>query len=249
MTERVEIGDPPPEGGINPVAPSTENVFPQGDAPTEAPTGEPRPDWLPEQFNDPKALATAYAELRSKMDAGDTAEPEAPTEGTPAVLSPETLNKYSEKYYAGGLDANDYSELEAMGVSKELVGQYAAGMSALMDRQTSAVYQEVGGHDQYEAMIGWAKESLSEQEANAFDAAVTSGDQNSVMMAVKGLAARYQGANGKEASLVQGTTQGSGEGSFTSTAQLTQAMNDPRYEKDPAYRAEVLRKMQNSSVV
>ena len=244
MTDRVEITTQEVPEGINEVQPA-DNVFHEG-----SPEAASRPEWLPEQFNTPEDMAKAYSELRSKMDSGATeaAPEEAPqTEQDPAVLSSETLQKYSEKYYQGGLDENDYAELEKLGVSKELVSQYAAGMSALMDRQSTEAYAAVGGKEQYDTMLAWAKESFSEQEAQAFNAAVTSNDQNTVMMAVKGLGARYTASNGTEAKLVQGATQSSGEGAFGSMAQVVQAMNDPRYTNDPSYRAEVLRKMQGSS--
>ena len=66
------------------------------------------------------------------------------------------------------------------------------------------------------------------------------------MMAVKGLHSRWQQGGGKEASLVEGSTKGSGESNFQSTQQVIQAMNDPRYAKDPAFREEVQRKLANS---
>ena len=242
MTDRVEITTQEVPEGITPAQP-VDNVFHDGGG-QDAPE---RPEWLPEQFNSPEDMAKAYSELRAKMDSGSTeAEAEAASKD-PAVLSSETLHKYSEKYYAEGLNENDYAELEKLGVSKELVSQYAAGMSALMDRQSAAAYAEVGGKEQYETMLAWAKESFSEQEAHAFNEAVTSNDQNTVMMAVKGLGARYAAANGAESNLVQGTTQTSGEGSFGSMAQVVRAMNDPRYDQDPAFRAEVLRKMERSN--
>ena len=35
---------------------------------------------------------------------------------------------------------------------------------------------------------------------------------------------------------------------FKSQAQLVEAMSDPRYENDPAYRAEVIEKLDNSDL-
>ena len=36
---------------------------------------------------------------------------------------------------------------------------------------------------------------------------------------------------------------------FESIAQVTEAMSDPRYDKDPAYRASVEKKIARSSVI
>lgn len=248
MVERVEITDEnsTPEEGIPAVAESVE-VSETGEA-----AESPRPEWLPEQFNSPEDLAKAYGELRTKMDGGKPQEGEAAEgEEAPAdqpTMTPDTLQKYSAKYFTEGLSDQDYADLERMGISRELVGQYAAGQSALMDQQTRAIYNEVGGQQEYEAMIQWAGENLQPQEIEAFNSAISSGDQTTIMMATRGLHTQYVNVTGKEANLIGGNTSASGEGRFESTAQIVQAMNDPRYEKDAAYRNEVLRKMQNSAI-
>tara|TARA_R100000808_G_scaffold134_1_gene980 strand:+ start:3675 stop:4424 length:750 start_codon:yes stop_codon:yes gene_type:complete len=249
MVERVEITDEAsqPEDAI-PATAKSEVIPTEGE---QALQEGQRPDWLPEQFNDPAELGKAYAELRAKMDGAEPAAEEgseAPSE--PAqTLTPETLQQYSAKFFSEGLNDQDYAELERMGVSKELVGQYAAGQTALMDQQTASVYREVGGQQEYEAMLTWAGQNLQPQEIDAFNKAVLSGDQNTIMMATRGLHSQYTATTGKEANLIAGSTsEGSGEGRFESTAQVVEAMNDPRYEKDSAYRNEVLRKMQNSSL-
>jgi len=247
MVERVEITDENSthEEGIPAVAESVA-------VPTAAEAAESaRPGWLPAQFQNPEDLAKAYGDLRTKMDGGQPQEPaaaEASEESEEVALTPDTLQKYSSKYYTEGLNEKDYTDLERMGISRELVGQYAAGQSALMDQQTRSVYNEVGGQQEYEAMVQWAGETLQPQEIEAFNSAISSGDQTTLMMATRGLHTQYVNVTGKEASLIGGNTSASGEGRFESTAQIVQAMNDPRYEKDAAYRNEVLRKMQNSAI-
>jgi len=203
-----------------------------------------RPEWLPEKFTSPEDMATAYAELEQKMSSDDAPVPEE----TSNRLTQESLMKYSEKYFAEGLDENDYKELEALGINKELIGQYAAGMSALHTQQTAQVYSQVGGEENYTQMLNWATENLGENESVAFNSAVQSDDINTVLMAVRGLAARYSEATGTEAALVQGSTAGSGVGRYESVKQVTDAINDPRYDKDPAYRAEVARKLEHSQL-
>ena len=245
MVERIEITDEnsTPEEGIPAVAESVA-------LPTESEAAEAaRPDWLPEQFNSAEDLAKAYGELRTKMDGGAPAEPEAADEEADGpTLTPDTLQQYSTKYFTEGLSDKDYADLERMGISRELVGQYAAGQTALMDQQTRSIYNEVGGQQEYEAMVQWAGQNLQPQEIEAFNSAISSGDQTTIMMATRGLHTQYVNVTGKEANLIGGSTSASGEGRFESTAQIVQAMNDPRYEKDAAYRNEVLRKMQNSSI-
>jgi len=211
-----------------------------------------RPEWLPEKFQSPSDMAKAYGELERKLGSAevseDTSEATGEGEETPPelTLTKDTLKTYSDKFYTEGLTESDYAELEKMGVSKELVGQYAAGVSALQDQQTSSVLQVVGGEEQYNTMIEWAKESYSHSEIEAFNQAVSSGEQNTVMAAVKGLQGRYVASEGTEPTLVSGSTASSGEGSYDSVPQLVKAMSDPRYDTEPSYRREVMKKMENS---
>ena len=58
---------------------------------------------------------------------------------------------------------------------------------------------------------------------------------------------RYKDANVTEGDLVQGKPPGPGN-VFRSQAEVVQAMSDPRYEKDPAYRRDLMRRLENSDV-
>ena len=70
----------------------------------------------------------------------------------------------------------------------------------------------------------------------------------SARLAAQGLHARYVAANGAEPALVTGATAGQSGDVFSSTAQLVEAMRDPRYAADPAYRATVEAKLARSSI-
>lgn len=221
------------------------------DVPMDQASQPDRPDWLPAKFESAEAMAAAYAELEKKMGAGEPSEePEAPEQEEQGdILTTDTLAKYSEKYFTEGLGEQDYAALEKMGISRELVAQYAAGMEALNDRQTQAAYRMTEGQENYEAMIRWAGDALSEAAILEFNQSVAGNDPAKIESAVKGLYAQYRQAEGKEANLVQGTTSRTGETSFQSTAELMKAMQDPRYEKDPAYRNQIIQRLARSSAL
>ena len=58
-------------------------------------------------------------------------------------------------------------------------------------------------------------------------------------MAVRGLYSQFASAGGKAPNLIQGNTSGSAVKPFNAAAQVTEAMRDPRYKNDPAYRKTV----------
>jgi len=240
MVDRIEV-----QSSLSTNSESTE------DTPMDQVVQPDRPDWLPEKFESAEAMAAAYAELEKKMGGGtpEPEEPEKSEESEQPTLTSDTLAKYSEKYFTDGLGEQDYAELEKMGISRDLVAQYAAGMEALQDRQTQSAYRITGGQDNYEAMVQWAGQNMTEAQIMEFNQSVAGSDPAKIEMAVKGLYAQYQQSEGKEANLVQGSTSSSGEGVFQSTAELMRAMQDSRYEKDAAYRNEIIQRLARSSAL
>ena len=106
----------------------------------------------------------------------------------------------------------------------------------------------VGGEEAYSEMASWASKNMSDGEKKAYNAAVNSADMDTVKLAVDGLRAKYQAANGTEPNLVQGKATPVAEQGYASWAEVTQAMADPRYSKDPAYQAAVKAKIANSEI-
>lgn len=240
MVEQVEI--------------QTEETTAEGAAPV---LKTERPEGLPEKFNSVEDMAKSYQELESKLGQPkaeeSTAEPKADENNLEiaekatqaAGLDMGALNaEYAEN---GELAQESYDALEKSGISREYVDQFIAGQQAVAAKQSGEVKSIAGGDEGYEAMTGWAKENLSEAEIDAYNSAVNSGNLETTKLAVNGLKARFDANQGSDPKLLAGKATGTGEKGFESWAQVTEAMKDARYEKDPAYQAEVQRKIENSA--
>ena len=225
-----------------------------------------KPEGLPEKFNSVDELVKSYSELEKKL--GEQSQPteksvdpvskaevkEQPKSdldiATKAVDSAGlNMESLSEEYAKEGkLADGSYKSLEKAGIPKDYVDRFIAGQQAIADQQSSSVKEMVGGTQAYDTMSEWAGQNLSETEKTAYNSAVNSKDLESVKLAVVGLKARYSQATGSEPKLVEGKASASGEQGFQSWAQVTQAMSDPRYAKDPAYQTEVKNKLANSKI-
>ncbi len=226
-----------------------------------------KPEGLPEKFNSVDELVKSYSELEKKL--GEQSQPteqsvdpvskaeekqEQPKSdldiATKAVdsagLNMETLSEEFAK--DGKLADGSYKSLEKAGIPKEYVDRFIAGQQAIADQQSATVKNLVGGTEAYDSMSDWAGQNLTETEKQAYNTAVNSKDLEAVKLAVVGLKARYAQSTGSEPQLVEGKASPSGEQGFASWAQVTQAMSDPRYAKDPAYQAEVKNKLANSKI-
>ena len=62
-------------------------------------------------------------------------------------------------------------------------------------------------------------------------------------------AIEQMGHNTKHPELFEGTSDQVSPDAFESVAQVTDAMNDPRYDKDPAYRKKITDKIARSTVI
>ena len=94
----------------------------------------------------------------------------------------------------------------------------------------------------------WSQNNLPESKISAFDELVESGSVEAISLAVEGLKARYEMANGYEGELVTGRAPVQQSDGFRSQAELVAAMSDPRYDNDPAYRNDVIEKLDRSNV-
>ena len=60
--------------------------------------------------------------------------------------------------------------------------------------------------------------------------------------------AAYINANGYEGETITGKPPSNVQDVFRSQAEVVQAMSDPRYDRDPAYRSDVFQKLERSNV-
>jgi hypothetical protein len=87
--------------------------------------------------------------------------------------------------------------------------------------------------------------AANEQDAN--NAALAAGDQAAIMNSLKGLQYDFMMQNGYEPRLTGGRAPSNEVRGFASRYQVTEAMSDPRYEKDAGYRQEVERRIAASA--
>ena len=118
----------------------------------------------------------------------------------------------------------------------------------LTDENISQLKGIVGGDDTYTQMMQWAGESLNESEVKMYDAVMDKGDPVAAFFAVQALAYRFNDARGVDGQLLTGKAPVNTADVFKSQAQVVEAMNDSRYDKDPAYRQEIYDKLERSNI-
>ena len=219
------------------------------------------------KYKNAEELEKAYVELQKKL--GDKDEAQEETEATkeevleepPAEENPATalINEASTEFYNNDNKLSPETiEKFAQLDSKQLISAYLDSIKNapqqaetaevdLAQKDIDRIHKSVGGAEEYEKLTQWSTSNLTEGEINSFDKVLSSGDTDLIELAVAGIKAKYDNSNGYEGRMLSGKKTSPSD-VFKSQAHLVAAMADPRYDNDPAYRAEVVAKLDNSDL-
>ncbi len=222
------------------------------------------------KYKNAEDLEKAYVELQKKL--GDKEEPEAtkdeeevtdekdePKEKSEAYS---LIESASDEYYKNGesLSPETLEKFKGMS-SQDLVNGY---MQMVKDNpqtnqtnqtevdvntaEINKIQNSVGGEAQYNNLVTWASNNLPENEIKAFDDLVGTGNAAAIQLGVDAIKSRYEAVNGYEGRRLTGKAADTSGDVFRSQAQLVEAMSDPRYDRDPAYRQDVVAKLERSDI-
>ena len=217
------------------------------------------------KYQSAEELEEAYINLQKKLGTSDDDEvedtyldeDEYPDEVVEGV---DLIQTASEEYFEndGQLSAETMERFTEMS-SSELVEAYMAirernpdvdgGTSSpdLTDAEMNQVYNSAGGEAEYAKLTSWAAQNLSETKLDAFNDMIDRGNATAIQIAVSGLRAEYEAQEGYEGRMLTGKSA-RGADAFRSQAEVVQAMSDPRYDRDEAYRQDVYDKLERSDI-
>ena len=250
------------------LTPDEQNSLEVGEALVEQQEG-----LLAGKYKDAAELEKAYVELSKKLgekgnqdsgkagDTEDTAEVESEetteeTEETPEVSeAAQLITSASDEFYEKGeLTADTIEKFSSMS-SKDLVQAYlevqeslpkAQAAADIEDAQINDIKNFAGGEKAYSDLVNWAGENLGQSDIDAFDSIVNTGSVEAIKLAVSGLKSQYELANGYEGKMYSGKAPKTNQDVYRSQAELVAAMSDKRYDNDPAYRQDVIAKLERS---
>lgn len=217
------------------------------------------------KYQSAEELEEAYINLQKKLGSSDEDDeveettleddeyPEEVAEGVDLITTA------SEEYYEndGAISEETMQRFTEMS-SSDLVEAYMAirdrnpdvdgGVATdLTDAEMNQVYNSAGGEAEYGRLTSWAAQNLSETKLDAFNDMIDRGNSTAIQIAVAGLRAEYEAQEGYEGRMLTGKSAPAADG-FRSQAEVVQAMSDPRYDRDEAYRQDVYNKLERSDI-
>ena len=214
------------------------------------------------KYKDAAELETAYKELEKKLGEKSepvSEEPESKTEPKEEAPKDTELNLLDQLWDEGTNNKlsketfEKLSKMDPVDVAKMAMQQRSAAQSApqsreFTDQDVQQIHGLVGGQENYNNMMSWANQNVSEQEINMYDAVMETGNPQAAYFAVQALALKYQDQAGRDGQLVTGKAPKSTADVFNSQQEMIKAMEDDRYNDDPAYREAILQKLERSNI-
>ena len=203
------------------------------------------------KYRNAEELEAAYIELQKKLGGDQDEYEEEQVYEDEDEVAESLFDRLWEQSQSDEFDEDTLQEL-AESDPAELAKMYLeyrnnSSNTSLSNEEAAALKGSVGGEEQYAQMVSWAKNEFPAEDIEAYDSMIESGNMSQIKLAIQGLYYRYTDSVGQDGNMLQGKPA-QAESGFRSQAELIQAMNDPRYESDPAYRQDVLEKLDRSDV-
>jgi hypothetical protein len=200
-------------------------------------------------FESTEAQGELNEEEQNSLEVGEQMAQEQESLLAGKYNSTEQLEQaYLELQQKLGSDEEESAEEEGEADDSESYEETDEEEGGLTDDDIEALQDMAGGEEEYQQMLSWAGENLSDEEIDMYDDVMDSGDPAACFFAIQALMARYGEGTGVDGELLTGSDPVSSPQGFRSQQELVAAMSDPRYESDPAYRADVINKLENSDV-
>lgn len=215
------------------------------------------------KYKNAQELEKAYIELEKRLGSNSQQEEtieneEEVTESTEEYDSTfeDLMRAAGDEFLANGKLSEEMLDAFSEMSSRDLVQAYfemqanetqAPAGRELEPGEIAAIQNSVGGEAEYNRMTEWAADNFSADEIEAFDNLIESGNTAAIGLALQALQYRYTDSMGYEGEMIQGKAA-SPTDVFRSQAEVVRAMNDTRYDRDPAYRNEVMEKLARSEL-
>lgn len=212
------------------------------------------------KYKDAQELETAYKELEKKLgEKSETVSEETESENEPVNEESQPSDNILEQLWQQGSNNKitkdtfeELSKMDPIEVAKKAMELRSKSESPqgreFTEQDVQQIHQLVGGQENYNNMISWAEQNVPEQEVSMYDAVMEQGNPLAAYFAVQSLALKYQDSAGRDGQMITGKAPKAQGDVFNSQAEMVKAMEDDRYHDDPAYRAEVMEKLERSNI-
>lgn len=195
------------------------------------------------KFKSQEDLLNAYQELEKKFSSNqkDVQENPAPTETSEEATAQDEVGSFSvtkfEQEFAesGSLSEASYAELEKNGFSKAQVDAYINGQQYYGESVKNAVYESVGGQENYVEVINWASDNMPPEIIKEYNDAVDSLDQAKMLRTLEYMRFKKGESQPSAPRRLEGDAPAGGIQPYSSKVEWQNAQSNRLYGKDAKY--------------
>lgn len=165
---------------------------------------------------------------------------EAPSEPENSEVSQPTIDDIVNEALSGELSEETQKLIEENGLGKH-IDMLVAGHKAIQEKNHQEIFSTVGGEESYKELLEWGKHNLSQEERDAFNDGLFSGNMHLAKLAVKGLQAQYVAQNGKSPDrMIEGGASANEENRpYSDRMEYIREATSIEYKRNPEFRAKV----------
>jgi hypothetical protein len=151
------------------------------------------------------------------------------------------MQALTDEFQANGdLTPETRAKLAKHGFSEEVVDNFIQGQMLIVQKTMEDIASVVGGVEQMQTVVEWARANLPADVKASYDKIH---DPVMIKVLLKDLERQMNDSEGYLPQQLQGGAGESRGNYFESMHEVEEAINDPRYSQDPAYRAKVAQKL------
>lgn len=143
----------------------------------------------------------------------------------------------------GEISKETREKLQAAGIPDEMTDSFIEGQKAKVEAFYNDISTAVGGREEMNTVIDWARKNITKEEAQSIDAVT---DPTILKIILKDLKNRMEDKEGKVPEQLTGSGNTPPVNVYASLAEMKADISDPRYRKDEAFRDRVLKKIKES---
>lgn len=190
----------------------------------------------PENFANAQVNQDNSGENRSNIEELSGIKTKADAEKLLEASGVNYTDLQKEYYATGKISDLSREKLLKSGISNEFIDEYIKGQQAVYDVELNEVSECIGGRQNLDPILKWAEKNLSQEEKISIN---TIHDKNLLKIILKDLKNRMEEKEGITPNYIRGDGAKTISGVFRSKAEMFDAISNPRYRKDEAYRSDV----------
>ena len=127
---------------------------------------------------------------------------------------------------------------------RQVVDHYIVNQRTASEANDRTLLASIGGQESFDEVSEWANTNLPATEVDQINNVLAAGNTEQSVLVLQGLKNRYQEATGSDPQLLQGSIAGaSALAPFESNDQVVEAIRDPKYKTDSAYRDRIQKRI------